>query len=237
MKLNLLILLTTLFALNANAKVEKMDDELNPYADNIEEVLLENDLLNADSRVFVEEEPVMSSEYVEVIDEDGSVVNGMQTQDCFRDTCAVFIEVDKSSQRAYIRINGELLEDKSGSLKGGILRATTGMKGHSTPNFDRHPDKPLRIYKRYSSSKYPGGNWYDKSGKAFGNMPFAVFIKGGFAVHGTTGTDGNKNSNIGRLGTVPLSHGCIRLHPLNAKVFNEAVAIYGANKTWIWVHE
>lgn len=208
-------------AFSAQAKIENMDEELVPSADNIEEVLMENDLLNADGRIYVEEPNVLKS----------------APSDCYRDTCAVYIEVDKSTQRAYIRINGELLEDQSGSLKGGVLRATTGMAGRSTPNFDRRPERPVRIYTKYSSSKYPGGNWFDKNGVAYGNMPFAVFIKGGFAVHGTTGTDGNKNTNIGKLGTVPLSHGCIRLHPLNAKVFNAAVVANGAQNTWIWVHE
>jgi hypothetical protein len=55
---------------------------------------------------------------------------------------------------------------------------------------------------------------------SYGNMPFAVFIKGGFAVHGTTG--GSDWGNISKLGTTPLSHGCVRIHPLNAKAFNEA---------------
>lgn len=56
----------------------------------------------------------------------------------------------------------------------------TGMKGYETPNFDRSLEKPLRIYKQYTSSKYPGGDW-----NGLGNKPFAVFIKGGFAIHGT----------------------------------------------------
>jgi lipoprotein-anchoring transpeptidase ErfK/SrfK len=66
-------------------------------------------------------------------------------------------------------------------------------------------------------------------------MPFVVFIRGGFGVHGTTGdlTWGN----ISKLGTQPLSHGCIRIHPLNAQAFNEAVRANGAQKTWIWVHD
>lgn len=216
MKFSLLLaLFAVTVSVTANAAPANMDMELVPDASNIEEVLLENDMINADSRVMVNEtDPVV--------------------QDCFRDTCAVYIEVDKTRQRATIRINGQLLEDKSGSLKNGEIRATTGMAGHATPNFDRHPQSPLRAYHKYSSSKYPGGNWIGPDGKGYGNMPFVVFIKGGFGVHGTTGTD--KSGNISKLGTVPLSHGCVRIHPLNAKEFNKAVAQYGAKNTWIYVH-
>jgi lipoprotein-anchoring transpeptidase ErfK/SrfK len=41
-------------------------------------------------------------------------------------------------------------------------------------------------------------------------MPWAVFFHEGYAVHGTT--------DIKRLGR-PASHGCVRLHPDNAKLF------------------
>jgi hypothetical protein len=221
MKIQFLMLtLTAAFAFSAHAKTTSasaMVDELVPNAVNIEEVLLENDLLNADSRVLIEE-PKQST-----------------IQDCFRDTCPVYIEVDKARQRATLRVNGQIVMDKSGSLKDGELRATTGMVGHGTPNFDRHPERPLRAYIKYSSSKYPGGDWIGPDKKAYGNMPFAIFIRGGFAVHGTTGGDGW--GNISKLGTVPLSHGCVRIHPLNAKAFNQAVTTYGASNTWIYVHE
>lgn len=38
-------------------------------------------------------------------------------------------------------------------------------------------------------------------------MPYSIFFKGGYAVHGTT--------ELKRLGT-PASHGCVRLDPKNA---------------------
>ena len=220
MKFNFLmaLLATTVISNTASAATSAMTEELDPSASNINEVLMENEILNADSRIIVNESKVTNA-----------------VEDCYRDTCAVYIEVDKARQRATIRINGEILMDKSGSLKDGEVRATTGMAGHNTPNFDRHPATPLRAYSKYSSSKYPGGNWISTiDGKGYGNMPFVVFISGGFGVHGTTGTD--KTGNISKLGTVPLSHGCIRIHPLNAKVFNAAVTKHGAANTWIYVH-
>jgi lipoprotein-anchoring transpeptidase ErfK/SrfK len=41
-------------------------------------------------------------------------------------------------------------------------------------------------------------------------MPYAIFYNGGYAVHATF--------DLKRLGT-PASHGCVRLHPDNAKQF------------------
>jgi lipoprotein-anchoring transpeptidase ErfK/SrfK len=215
-----MLTMTTLVALSGQAKAAKasmMVEELVPDASNIEQVLLENDLLNADSRVIVN-------------DAKQSLVG-----DCFRDTCAVYIEVNRTTQRATLRVNGELVFDKTGNLKNGELRATTGSKGHATPSFDRHPEAPLRAYKKYSSSKYPGGNWVGPDKKSYGNMPFVVFVRGGYGVHGTTGTE--TTGNISKLGTVPLSHGCIRIHPINAIAFNEAVTTHGAAATWIYVHD
>jgi hypothetical protein len=218
--------LLSLFALSlvttANAQMADMNDDLDPTASNINEILLENDLLNAESRV--------KENTFKGFNQDRTLV-----EDCYRESCAVYIEVDKATQRATIRINGELMVDKSGKKTATELRVTTGSPGHETPNFDRHPEQPLRAYHKYSSSKYPGGNWIGPDGVGYGNMPFVVFIKGGYGVHGTTGTD--NSGNIAKLGTVPLSHGCVRIHPLNAKAFNAAVAKYGAANTWIHVHD
>jgi lipoprotein-anchoring transpeptidase ErfK/SrfK len=57
-------------------------------------------------------------------------------------------------------------------------------------------------------------------------MPWAVFFHGGYAVHGTT--------EIRRLGR-PASHGCVRLHPDNAKMFFSLVKQVGMENTLITV--
>jgi lipoprotein-anchoring transpeptidase ErfK/SrfK len=77
------------------------------------------------------------------------------------------------------------------------------------------------LFKKYTSRKFPGGNY-----QGLGNMPYAVFIKGGYAIHGTT------TGNFAKLGT-RASHGCIRLHPVNAKIFYELVKLIGINNTWV----
>lgn len=57
-------------------------------------------------------------------------------------------------------------------------------------------------------------------------MPWAVFFHEGYAVHGTTDV-----RNLGR----PASHGCIRLHPDNAKTFFKLVQASGKESTLISV--
>ncbi len=57
-------------------------------------------------------------------------------------------------------------------------------------------------------------------------MPWAVFFHGGYAVHGTT-----EIRNLGK----PASHGCVRLHPDNAKAFFSLVKQAGLEATLITV--
>ncbi len=132
---------------------------------------------------------------------------------CRRESCAVWARVVKSEQRMYLYIGGSLY---------GTYDTSTGVSGRGTPNFDKHPDG--RVYNRYTSTKFPGGDY-----NGLGNMPYAVFISGGFAIHGTG------KGNWPKLGRV-ASHGCIRIHPDNAYVFNQFVRQYGIANTWITVH-
>jgi lipoprotein-anchoring transpeptidase ErfK/SrfK len=80
---------------------------------------------------------------------------------------------------------------------------STGRKGYSTPTGTYHP---IRMHKMWYSAKYENAP-----------MPYAIFFRGGFAIHGTT--------DIAHLGTI-ASHGCVRLHPDNAeKLFNLVNAV------------
>ena len=101
-------------------------------------------------------------------------------------------------------------------------KTSTGKPGYRTPDMDRHPSGP--VYDRYTSSKYPDGDY-----NGLGNMPYAVFVLGGYAIHGTT------RGNFSKLGT-PASHGCIRLHPDNGYIFNRLVRKYGLSKVWVTVN-
>lgn len=137
-----------------------------------------------------------------------------QLATCRRATCPLWIRVNKATQTAQV-----FLDYNTTPLYTWLT--SSGMAGHTTPNFDKHPDG--RIYNKYSSRKFPGGDY-----NGLGNMPYAVFIKGGYAIHGTP------KSNWPKLGKV-ASHGCIRIHPENARIFNQLVRSYGVNNVWITV--
>ena len=77
-------------------------------------------------------------------------------------------------------------------------RVSTGRGRYRTPTGSYRPTVLRRMH---YSSKYNNAP-----------MPHSIFFRGGYAVHGT--------NHIRRLGR-PASHGCVRLHPRNArKLFN-----------------
>lgn len=134
---------------------------------------------------------------------------------CREKECLVYAEVNKQKQTLYLWILGE--------LKDSFPVSTGKGKKYETPNISRHPAGP--VLTKYNSKKFPGGNYM-----GLGNMPYAVFISGGYAIHGTT------PGNYSKLGTT-ASHGCIRLHPDNAKVFNALVKAVGLAQTWVSVRD
>ncbi|WP_319529075.1 L,D-transpeptidase [uncultured Cohaesibacter sp.] len=87
---------------------------------------------------------------------------------------------------------------------------STARRGYRTPigNF-----RPTRMHARYFSKKYHGSP-----------MPHSIFFRGGYAIHGT-----NSIKNLGR----PASHGCVRLHPDNARQLFALVKQNGASNTSI----
>lgn len=172
-------------------------DELDPWADDIEEQLQNLDKYYEET---TGQSPWLQDERL-YTPADG----------CYRDSCSVWAYVNKAEQRLYLYQEGKHVA---------TWLVSTGT-GNRTPDFDRHPDG--RIYDAYSSGKYPGGDY-----AGLGNMPYAVFIQGGFAIHGTP------KSNWSKLGT-KASHGCIRVHPDYGKAFNRLVRAYGVADTWITV--
>lgn len=131
---------------------------------------------------------------------------------CYRATCATWARVSRQDQLFHLYINGTLQYTWSTS---------TGRTGYETPPMDRHPTG--RIYDAYTSTIYPGGNF-----KGLGNMPYAVFILGGYAIHGTP------RPNWPFLGSA-VSAGCVRLLPANAKIFNRLVRANGRGGVWVTV--
>lgn len=112
----------------------------------------------------------------------------------------VDVRVDIAAQRMSVTTSdGEVYDWKISS----------GRKGFRSPN---GVYRPTRLEKNWYSRKYGGA------------MPYAVFFRGGYAIHGTT--------SVGALGR-PASHGCIRLHPANAAKLFALVKKYGAGQTRI----
>lgn len=90
----------------------------------------------------------------------------------------------------------------------GVVRhrwpVSTARRGYRTPvgHF-----RPVRLERTWYSSIYNNAP-----------MPYSVFFRGGYAIHGTTQT--------GRLGQ-PASHGCVRLHTANARQLFYLIRQYG----------
>lgn len=87
---------------------------------------------------------------------------------------------------------------------------STARKGYRTPTGTFRPQRLERMW--YSTI-------YHRS-----PMPWSIFFHRGYAIHGTT-----EVKNLGR----PASHGCVRLHPDNARTLFELVLAYGKGKTSI----
>jgi hypothetical protein len=113
----------------------------------------------------------------------------------------VQVHIDKSRQRMYVYLDDEHLYR---------WRVSTARRGYWTPNgFFR----PYALHRIHYSRKYHHSP-----------MPWSVFFKGGYAIHGT-----NALRHLGR----PASHGCVRLHPQNAKKLYDLIRRYGMQHTRI----
>lgn len=91
-----------------------------------------------------------------------------------------------------------------------VWPVSTGRRGYATPGGSY---RPHRLEPRWYSRKYD-----------MAPMHNAIFFRGGYAIHGT--------SHVGQLGR-PASHGCVRLHPSNARELYSLVKSYGLGATRI----
>jgi hypothetical protein len=118
-------------------------------------------------------------------------------------SAGVSVRVDLSTQRMHVETpDGERFN----------WAVSSGREGFRTirGNF-----RPTRLEKTWYSRKYGG------------NMPNAIFFRGGFAIHGT--------GAVGALGR-PASHGCVRLHPANAAKLFALVKKHGTGSTRIAIN-
>jgi lipoprotein-anchoring transpeptidase ErfK/SrfK len=81
---------------------------------------------------------------------------------------------------------------------------------------------PAGNYKPYLLERMHYSRLYDLT-----PMPYSIFFRGGYAVHGTT-----EVRNLGRA----VSHGCVRLNP-SAKLLFELVQHHGLQNTTIEIVE
>jgi len=101
-------------------------------------------------------------------------------------------------------------------VNGGLMHVwpvSTGRGGYVTPVGTYSPKVLSRFHR---SSKYGGSP-----------MPHSIFFRGGYAIHGSY--------EIRALGR-QASHGCIRLHPANARELFQMVNHYGNGRTKIVIH-
>jgi lipoprotein-anchoring transpeptidase ErfK/SrfK len=89
-------------------------------------------------------------------------------------------------------------------------RVSTGRRGYRTPTGTYRPKflKRMHYSRKYNNSP----------------MPYSVFYHGGYAIHGT-----NYTRRLGR----PASHGCVRLHPANARRLYGLIRANGRGNTRI----
>lgn len=122
----------------------------------------------------------------------------VQTNSSF---AGVEARIDLKSQRMIVKVDGEVVH---------VWKVSTARRGYVTP---RGAYAPRSMHKRYYSKKYDNSP-----------MPYSIFFKGGYAVHGTQAV-----ASLGR----PASHGCIRLATAHARDLYNLVRTHGPQKSRI----
>jgi lipoprotein-anchoring transpeptidase ErfK/SrfK len=113
---------------------------------------------------------------------------------------------------AEIQLSSQRMTVRVDGLVRHVWAVSTARRGYVTPTGSF---TPIRLERVWYSTIYDGSP-----------MPYAIFFHGGFAVHGTYQT--------GALGR-PASHGCVRLHPANARVLFELIRAHGLDRSRIVV--
>lgn len=117
---------------------------------------------------------------------------------------SIVVSVDRDDQLMRVYVEGNLLY---------VWPISTGRMGYRTPA-GRY--RPTTLSRMHYSSRYENAP-----------MPYSVFFRGGYAIHGTYA--------VGRLGE-RASHGCIRLHTSNARELYQMIQDYGPDDTQIIIH-
>ena len=112
---------------------------------------------------------------------------------------------------AKVSLSKQTMEVSKGGKHLYSWKVSTARRGYKTP---KGKYRPIYLEKMHLSKEYKNAP-----------MPYSIFFRrGGYAIHGT-----NSIRNLGRR----ASHGCVRLHPTNAKKLYLLVLKYGKINTSI----
>jgi lipoprotein-anchoring transpeptidase ErfK/SrfK len=121
-----------------------------------------------------------------------------------------------AAQAASVNVRIDLSDQRMSVSVGGKpayhWAVSTARRGYRTPT---GTFRPIRLERIWFSRKYDDAP-----------MPFSIFFLGGYAIHGT-----NEVRNLGR----PVSRGCVRLHPDNARKLFSLVQEHGARNTHVTI--
>ncbi len=115
----------------------------------------------------------------------------------------VIAKVDIATQRMTVIVDGNVEA---------VWAVSTARRGYYTP---RGVYQPKTLQRMHYSKKYHNSP-----------MPYSVFFKGGYAVHGTY-----EVSHLGKA----ASHGCIRLAPQNAAALYQLIRSHGIADTQLQI--
>jgi lipoprotein-anchoring transpeptidase ErfK/SrfK len=101
---------------------------------------------------------------------------------------------------AEINLSGQTMMVSVDGVVHHVWPVSTGRQGWRTPT---GTFRPQSMHVRHYSSLFNNAP-----------MPYSIFFNGHFAIHGTT-----EIRNLGRR----ASHGCVRLHPVNARTLFELI--------------
>jgi lipoprotein-anchoring transpeptidase ErfK/SrfK len=113
----------------------------------------------------------------------------------------VSVRIDLATQTMRVAVDGASYS---------VWAVSTARPGYHTP---KGTYRPYALDRMHYSSLY---DWTP--------MPYSIFFRRGFAIHGTT--------EVGLLGR-PVSHGCVRLRPDNARTLFNLVRSQGLGNTSI----
>jgi lipoprotein-anchoring transpeptidase ErfK/SrfK len=127
------------------------------------------------------------------------------------------LTIDASGSRAEVVVQINLARQTMDVSVDGAHYATwavsTARPGYRTP---------MGEYRPYALDRMHYSSLYDWT-----PMPHSIFFRRGFAIHGTL--------EIRKLGR-PVSHGCVRLRPDNARALFNLVRRQGLSSTLISIH-